>query len=144
LLKEVKRTTNIRVCSMITMVQTVIPAKGTGPEMFEAQAEWEGRIFTARTNHGASMALARQLVAARCPDQPWEMLSTSMWRLVFGNSLHRLAQLTISELERPRFTRWVPFAGKAELLGAASAGTDGVVTVPEDWDCPAFVDTLKL
>jgi hypothetical protein len=117
---------------MITMMQTVIPAKETGPETFEAEAEWEGRIFRARTNHGVSMALARQLVAAGCPDQPWEMRSaTSMRRLVFGKNLHRLAHLTISELERPRFIHWVPFAGRGKLSEAASAGADRF-TLPED------------
>ena len=67
-----------------------------------AEAEWDGRVFRAASSHGASMALARQLVAAGCPDQPWHVPGR-----LHGRSLHRLARLTIEEgADGLRFRRY--------------------------------------
>ena len=69
---------------------------------------WNGHTFTARSAHGASMAVARQLVVAGCPDQPWQAVSPAGQRLLHGGSLHRLARLAVSETDGR--TRIVPYA----------------------------------
>ena len=61
-----------------------------------ATAVWDGKTYQATSRHGATMALARQLVAAGCPDQPWEAGRPGR-RDLFGPSIHGLAQLTIHE-----------------------------------------------
>jgi hypothetical protein len=76
-----------------------------------ASASWDGVEFTTSTKSGACAALARRLVAAGCPDQPWEAYSPSGQRLLFGRSLHRLAATTLMEPDRGRLrrVRWKAF-----------------------------------
>jgi hypothetical protein len=74
-----------------------------------ASAVWDGTTYTARTSHGAAMAVARTLMAAGCPDQPWQAVSPDGERLLHGGSLHRLANLTVSEADgRTRIVPYVP------------------------------------
>jgi hypothetical protein len=53
-------------------------------------------MFEAGSRYGATMAVARQLVEAGCPDQPWEAGRPGKRDLI-GPSLHRLARLTVVE-----------------------------------------------
>ena len=59
-----------------------------------AECEWRGQRYTAASSHGAAMALARQLVAAGAPDQPWCVPGR-----LHGRSLHGLARLTVTETD---------------------------------------------
>ncbi len=75
-----------------------------------ATTRWNDQDWSATSTHGATMDLARKLVAAGCPDQPWQAVGTDGARRVFGKSLHRLATRTITEsAERgtPTETVWV-------------------------------------
>lgn len=72
----------------------------------QATATLDGVLYTAQSAHGASMVLARQLVAASCPDQAWEARNAKRQRTVYGNSLHALARTTIDA--NGRFIRWQP------------------------------------
>jgi hypothetical protein len=58
---------------------------------------WNDQDWSATSTHGATMVLARKLVAAGCPDQPWQAVGSDGQRRFFGNSLHRLATRTIRE-----------------------------------------------
>jgi hypothetical protein len=95
------------------IIMTLHPAEPAKPfssgEFFTATATWSGRNFSARTQSGVTMALARELVAAGCPDQAWQAERAGAVAL-FGPSLHRLALLTVSEGGRdgPRFTKYQP------------------------------------
>jgi hypothetical protein len=93
-----------------------------------ATTVWGGRPFEARSAHGASMALARELVAAGCQDQPWEARTPGGERTVYGNSLYALARTTIEESSGgPRFRRFVErpdFAvGKEQEAGQTPSGS---------------------
>lgn len=75
-----------------------------------ATATWDGQIYRAESYKGASMALARLLVAAGCPDQPYEAGRKGK-RDFYGPSLHRLAKLAVAEPDSgggPRFIEWQP------------------------------------
>ena len=89
-----------------------------------ASAEWDGQPFTAQSRSGASMVLARRLVAAGCPDQPWECRNREGQRTVYGASLHRLAGLMVRDL---RIVPYVPtdrvtatVDGAEPLVGSAA------------------------
>lgn len=62
-----------------------------------ASTIYAGRTFTASSRNGASMKLARLLVAAGCPDQPVEVRWPDGAPRFSARSLHRLAELTITE-----------------------------------------------
>lgn len=65
--------------------------------------------FVASSRNGASMKLARMLVDAGYPDAPFQ---TRRGRKVCmtGDSLHALAQLTVTEgAHSPRIVKWSPF-----------------------------------
>ncbi len=62
-----------------------------------AEAWWGPVLFQTQSANGASMRLARELVAAGCPDQPWQAVGEDGQRRFFGKSLHRLAKLTLAE-----------------------------------------------
>ncbi len=87
------------------------PAKpGSGGEFFIASAAWASRQFTARTQGGVTMALARELVAAGCPDQPWQATRGDMV-VMRGPSLARLAAIRVTDGDEgpgPRFTKYQP------------------------------------
>lgn len=76
-----------------------------------ARIELDGRTFAAVSSNGASMALARQLVAAGYMDGPWQAVGRDGKRRLCGPSLHRLAKLTIRENDRVglRLERFRPF-----------------------------------
>ena len=69
----------------------------------------DGVLYTAQSAHGASMALARQLVAAGCPDQPWECRNAAHQRTLYGGSLHKLATLTVSHSPSTRIVSYVEY-----------------------------------
>jgi hypothetical protein len=71
-----------------------------------ATTTYNGLLYVTASANGATMALARQLVAAGCPDQPWEARNAEGQRTVYGSSLHALARTTISK--DGRFVRWQP------------------------------------
>lgn len=106
---------------MITM--TLHPAEQARPqssgEFFTATARWSDREFSARTQGGVTMALARKLVAAHCPDGPWRAKRDGV-TVLFGQSLHRLAMLAVSDGDRgrPKFTKCSPFREDTEPLAA--------------------------
>ena len=70
-----------------------------------AETTWDGSTYSAQSRNGASCKLARVLVAAGCPDQPWETRTPQGQRCLFGTSLHGLARATLSD---NRFVRWQP------------------------------------
>jgi hypothetical protein len=89
-------------------------------EMFrgihEAQAEFNGQTFVARSRNGIEMKLARMLVEAGAPDQPWETYGIDGRKRLSGSSLHRLAKLDVQQsgsIGTPRIVRYRP---KADAL----------------------------
>src|ERR1700722_18483177 len=84
-------------------------------EMFrgihEAQAEFNGQTFIARSCNGIEMKLARTLVEAGAPDQPWETSGIDGRKRLSGPSLHRLARLDVQQsgsIGTPRTVRYRP------------------------------------
>jgi|KBSMisStandDraft_5_1062788.scaffolds.fasta_scaffold1089671_1 hypothetical protein len=95
---------------MITMtVSEHRPKRGSladgQPYADQASCVWEGQVFTARSGNGATMKLARALVTAGCPDQPWQACRNDK-RQFYGNSIYQLAKLTINSGFRA--DRWQP------------------------------------
>lgn len=72
-------------------------AKRSRPQADVAACHWNGENWSSTSTHGATMSLARKLVAAGCPDQPWQAVGPDAARRFFGNSLHRLATRTVRE-----------------------------------------------
>jgi hypothetical protein len=72
-------------------------AKHGVPVPDRATAEWQGKRYEQIDAHGAIFALARQLVADGCPDQPWQALGTNGMCCLHGPSLHGLTKWTIQE-----------------------------------------------
>ena len=96
---------------MITM--TLIPGRlsksqgvSGGFPQDQAEATWQGAAFRTVSRNSACCDLARKLVDAGCPDQPWEARSSAGQRSVFGDSLHALARTTVTA--DGRFVRWHP------------------------------------
>jgi hypothetical protein len=92
-----------------------------------AEAVVSGRRFVAVSRNGATMALARQLVAAGVGDRPWQARGAEGPRRFFGSSLHRLSRLTIADndddgLRVRRFTPRMLPVGAAQDGVEASAG----------------------
>jgi len=75
-----------------------------------AGAVWNGLAYATQSAHGACCKLARILVDAGCPDQPWETRGSDGQRRLFGASLHGLARLTVSSPDAgsPRLAKWAP------------------------------------
>jgi hypothetical protein len=75
-----------------------------------AEAIVSGRRYSAISRNGATIALARQLVAAGVGDSLWEARGTNGQLRFFGTSLHHLSRLTITDNDhdglRVRRTRW--------------------------------------
>ncbi len=66
-----------------------------------AATVWQDRPFRAASTRGSVISrLARELVAAGCPDQDWQAVGIDGQRRLFGSSLCRLAQQTIKENDR--------------------------------------------
>ncbi len=98
---------------MITM--TLIPAERSSARAVKgaaaadiAQTTWNGVPYYTRSANGASMALARLLVATGCPEQPWQAVNADGQRTVYGDSLHALSRTTI---RHSRFVRYRLFQG---------------------------------
>jgi hypothetical protein len=64
---------------------------------------YAGRSYETVSRNGAACALARQLVAAGCPDRPWQVVDQLGMVCLSGRSLHGLARLTV---EGNRFRLW--------------------------------------
>lgn len=80
-------------------------AKGSTPSDV-AETTWNAVLYTAASGNAACCALARILVAAGCPDQPWEARSPTGQRSIHGDSTHALARTTVTA--DGRFVRWHP------------------------------------
>jgi hypothetical protein len=80
---------------MIEMRISHIPAKDTSDPWEVATAVVDGRKFVARSQSSCEAKLARTLVAAGVPDQPWQSFSATRTPSLRGRSLHRLAGLTV-------------------------------------------------
>lgn len=114
---------------MITM--TVRPGKlsksgaasgGRLPD--HAEAWWGPRLFQTQSVNGATMRLARLLVAAGCPDQPWQAVGDDGQRRRHGGSLHRLAKLTLAE-SADATLRFVPYVEyPTPLFGPGQDGAE--------------------
>ena len=101
-----------------------------------AEAEHAGQLYSATSRHGATMALARRLVAAGAADTAWQALDAGGAVRVYGASLHRLARLAVRDDDTGlHVTRWKAFeaqhvklrrraaTGLARLAGTGGAGT---------------------
>ena len=83
-------------------------AKGASLDVATAIAD--GRSYEARTRHGATMNIARQMMADGLPDGPWHVVDAEGKLRYSGPSLHRLAGLTVVENDtiRPVIRRYRP------------------------------------
>jgi hypothetical protein len=106
--------------------------KNSRPVPDIAATHWNGQPYEASSTHSATMKLARLLVAEGCPDQPWEARGTDGQRRYFGKSLHRWAELTLTESPetgRVAITRWraishyTGYSSKAVQPSAAASDT---------------------
>jgi len=72
-----------------------------------ATADWNAQHFSVEAR-GATTALARSLVAAGCPDQPWEAYTPSGVRGLYGKNLFAWSQRMLAEDDRNglRFVRY--------------------------------------
>jgi hypothetical protein len=79
--------------------------------------EWQGQRFEARSAHGASNALCRQLVAAGCPDQALHVFHSAGAYRFTQRSIHEAAKWTYgdgaSEMLHIRRYNESPFAAGA-------------------------------
>jgi hypothetical protein len=113
-------------------------------EMFrgihEVQAEFNGQTFIARSRNGIEMKLARMLVEAGAPDQPWETYGIDGRKRLSGPSLHRLAKLDVQQsgsTGTPRIVRYRPKSNALSRKGrdqTADSDSDPVVAVSEEPD----------
>lgn len=97
---------------MIVIAEYPEPVTGSrattgGKQRDIATTHWGGKLWRVVSANGASMALARQLVEAGCPDQDFVTTTIDGQEALRGKSLHRWAQLMI--VEGNRGLRRVPF-----------------------------------
>jgi len=92
----------------------------------------QGRDWATHGHYRAdsAAALARLLVAAGVPDQPWETRTAAGTRSLFGPSLHGLAGL-VAEESSLRWRRYRPFAG------VPSSADRGAADLPSKLPRPA-------
>jgi len=76
------------------MIRFVLSQRPDGADVATCDA------YAAASRNGATMALARQLVAPGFPDQPVEAVGTDGRIRFTAPSLHRLAQWTVIERDR--------------------------------------------
>ena len=95
-----------------------------------AAATYDGRAFEAATRHGATMALARQLVAAGVPDVPYEAQDPAGRLRFSGPSSPGLARLTVSEPDESghaTIRAWTPAPiGRFKQAGVMLSGTEAL------------------
>ncbi len=74
----------------------------------------DGATISATAATGATMQLARKIIAAGYPDAPWEARGSDGALRLHGPSIQRLAGWTVSETERrgPRLRRFRPFVAQ--------------------------------
>jgi hypothetical protein len=108
-----------------------------------AEAMVDGRMYTARSRHGAPNELARQLVAAGIADRPMVIhyhgvAGTMSWR-----SLHAAARWTYSEGDQP--LRRVMYKEQPEGLFLRSGdGENAFHRSPDDIVVISGLDPLKM
>jgi hypothetical protein len=83
-----------------------------------ASCRWNGRAFEARSRNGASFALYRQLVAARCPDQALRVYGPEGRLQLTFPSIHRAAGQTVIEGSKTPISH-------APYRDGPGAGTEG-------------------
>jgi hypothetical protein len=78
--------------------------------VYEAECEVDGRLYSARSRHGAASELARMLVPAGVADQPVEVRQVGIKGWMSHRSLHKLARWTYQEsaMVPLRRARWRP------------------------------------
>lgn len=93
-----------------------------------AESTLAGQTFRAVSRNGATMVLARQLVAAGAPDDPWQACGVDGAVRLHGPSLHGLAKLTVIERDRGlSVERFTPRAESAvRVRGDAPDGSDAM------------------
>ncbi|MCU4161275.1 hypothetical protein AiwAL_14375 [Acidiphilium sp. AL] len=105
------------------------------PGMDIAEAMFAGQSYTATSRNGATMKLARMLVADGCPDQPVEARGRDDGLRFTVPSLHRLARLTISEPDRGGI-RAIPFRSPDFVMRGAPDGSEASPGGAEYRPCP--------
>ena len=95
---------------------------------------WPALRHEARSRLSCEAALARVLVEAGVPDQPWQTVNVAGTVCLRGKSLHRLAQRTVVEPdnERLRQARFQPrpAVGTASLAASEAPEVVGVARAP--------------
>lgn len=96
----------------ITLTQRATDGAGV------AQITLDGEAFEVVSRNGATMKLARRLIAAGYDDGPWQAVFPDGRLRLHGPSLHRLARYTVQENDRGglRLKRYRPFAGRPSTV----------------------------
>jgi len=99
-----------------------MPGRGTSAPREVATATIDGREYRAESHSSCECALARMLVAAGVPDQPWQTVHADGTVGLRGKSLHRQAGLTVTESDRGglRLRKFTPF----RVSGVAQDGAE--------------------
>lgn len=77
------------------MIDITATAKGNG--LWEGRAVIDGAAIEVTGAHNPVHELAREIVAAGYPDQPWRFVFQDGRVRMSGYSIYRMAQLTLSE-----------------------------------------------
>ena len=110
---------------MIEMHLSFIPARGTHDPWEVASATVGGVAYSERSRSSCIAKLARTLVAAGVPDQPWQALR--------GRSLHGIAKTTIMEGKRGlQRVAWQPYPKIATLDVCGLPENGSEAADPED------------
>jgi len=114
-----------------------------------ASCRWNGRAFEARSRNGASFALCRQLVAARCPDQALRVYGPEgrLLQLTFP-SIHRAAGQTVIEGSKTPISH-APLQGRSRRWHRGGWPNRGHLAFRGTWDspttyCPFVLTTIAL
>src|SRR5262249_33119459 len=126
-------------CSLLAdtpvIVVNVKPLEGTRTPnsglVWEAECKVAGKVYTARSRHGAPNALARGLGKARLPHDEMVFYYSALAGRVRYASFHRLGAVTYSEgvstvLHKARhqeYPRGIGAAGEAVIGGSTPAAT---------------------
>jgi hypothetical protein len=82
----------------------------------QATARSGGALPATAATNGAACEMAREMVAAGCPDQPWKARNAEGRRTVYGSSLAALARTAIDA--NCRFVRWHRYPDNAHQEAA--------------------------